>query len=59
MRFPSWNNVFKGFNYKKKLGNIVNSTFYFGEYLPSMHKYEDYKKLIWLYMSKEVEPFCH
>ena len=28
----------------KKLGNIVNSTFYFGEYLPSMHKYEDYKK---------------
>lgn len=29
---------------KKSLGKIINTTSYFGEYIPFAHKYEDYKK---------------
>ena len=29
---------------EKKLGKLLSGTFHFGEYLPMMHKYEDYSK---------------
>lgn len=51
-------NIFVGYNFrmhplvkkvsqlinKKKLGIIINSTSYFGEYIPLAHEYENYKK---------------
>ena len=51
-------NIFVGYNFrihplvkkvvelinKRKLGKIINSTSYFGEYIPFAHEYENYKK---------------
>ena len=44
LRFHPGIRLLKKFLLEKKLGKLLSGTFHFGEYLPLMHKYEDYTK---------------
>ena len=44
LRFHPGIKTIKKYIEKRKLGNLISGSFNFGEYLPMMHKYEDYSK---------------
>ncbi len=44
LRYHPGIKIFKSIVDKNKLGYPISGLFYFGEYLPNMHKYEDYEK---------------
>jgi len=44
LRFHPGIKLIKKFIKEKKLGKLITGIFHFGEYLPLMHKYEDYSK---------------